>query len=333
MLRQKAKRRWVLAISFYIFFVFLSVYIREIYPVPTVVVHLLLVCAVIPILIADYHLAVVKRQGLANAVKAKNKELSMALAEIRDAYQVQTDFLANMSHELRTPLNAIMGFSAAMEHESFGAMGNPVYKEYASCIYTSGEHLLALINDILDLSKISSHRRPAHSEWASFDDILSDVMKMMAGYPQMPKRTFRLEPSGVKRQILVDVQLMRQVLLNVLSNAVKFTKEGGEIRVCWFLTDAGEFQADIHDNGIGIPAERLAFVLKPFMQVENVMTRAHQGTGLGLALVDKIMQLHGGQITLSSIVEKGTTVTLVLPSVRVEKENTTNQMRLSEDTL
>lgn len=319
MSRKKAKRRWILAISFYIFFVFLSIYIKEYTNAPTAFIHFLLVCAVIPILFADHYLASVRRKGLAAAVKTRTKELSAALDQVKQAHQAQSDFLANMSHELRTPLNAIMGFSAAMQHESFGPMGNPVYKEYASCIYSSGEHLLALINDILDLSKITSHQRPVRSEWILFDAIVSDVMKMMAGYPEMQQRKITLMPPPEKVQILVDNQLMRQVLLNLLTNAVKFTQADGCITIGWELAPDGDFQAHIRDNGCGIPPERLAFVVQPFTQMENVMTRTHKGTGLGLALVDKILQLHGGQLILESAEKKGTCVTLVLPSVRVEK--------------
>lgn len=320
MLRQKAKRRWQMAISFYVFFVFLSIYIQEAYHMNVYFVHFLLICAVIPVLIADHHWARVRRQRLAAAVKSKTQELTDALEEVKQAHQAQTDFLANMSHELRTPLNAIMGFSAAMEHESFGPMGNPVYKEYAACIYSSGEHLLALINDILDLSKISSHRRALHSEWVYFEDVLADVMKILAGYPETQSRSVLQQEPTQKHQVLVDVQLMRQVLFNILTNAVKFTEKDGKITVEWFINVTGEFSIKITDNGIGIPKERLAFVVKPFTQIENVMTRSHKGTGLGLALVDKILQLHGGQLLLDSLEKKGTVVTLILPAVRVEKD-------------
>ena len=145
-------------------------------------------------------------------------------------------------------------------------------------------------------------------------------MKIVSGYPDADKRQIIIKKHKDLPRLLADVKLMRQILLNILSNAIKFTKDGGKITVDFSLHKNGEFSVIVADNGIGIPADKIASIVKPFVQVENVLTRSHKGSGLGLALVDKIMGLHGGKLKIDSQVGKGTTIYLTFPPMRVENK-------------
>ena len=265
-------------------------------------------------------MAHIRQSDLEKQVKERTEELQKALKTAEFASQSKSDFLANMSHELRTPLNAILGFSSAMQHEAFGPIENPTYREYAARIYKSGEHLLSLIEDILDLSKIEANKQIIKSEWVDVDAVLSDVMKIVSGYPSADKRRIVIKKHKDLPRLLADVKLMRQILLNILSNAIKFTSDGGKITVDFERYKNGELAIVVADNGIGIPPDKIPSIVKPFVQVENVLTRSHKGSGLGLALVDKIMGLHGGKLKIDSLPGKGTTIYLTFPPMRVENK-------------
>jgi len=241
---------------------------------------------------------------------ARKYEVAMTRAEA--ANQAKSEFLANMSHELRTPLNAINGFSEIMAGEMFGALGDPRYKGYAADILRSGQHLLSLINDILDMAKIEAGKVTLHYEEVSLKEIVEEAARLMRG---------RVEEAGLK--LLVDApdlptieadhRGLKQVILNLLSNAVKFTPEGGDIVVALSREDDDRVRVAVTDTGIGIAAEDLGRLAQPFEQVEGQHSKTTQGTGLGLALTKSLIELHGGTLTLESEPGRGTTVSFDLP--------------------
>lgn len=237
--------------------------------------------------------------------------------EVADlANRSKSEFLANMSHELRTPLNAIMGFSEIIKNELFGQIPVPQYVEYARDIHVSGSHLLDIINDILDLSKIEAGRFELNEEEVNVNEILEAVHNLIKGRLEEKEQviSFQIAPDFPK--IRADKRALKQVLLNLLSNSVKFTDRSGRIAVTARLTD-GVAEIVVTDNGIGIAPEDMEKVLKPFEQVDSALARDHQGTGLGLPLVKAMIEMHGGQLFLDSVIGKGTTVKVVFPRERL----------------
>ncbi|MCA2408742.1 HAMP domain-containing histidine kinase [Rhizobium leguminosarum bv. viciae 248] len=234
-----------------------------------------------------------------------------------EANLAKSRFLASMSHELRTPLNAILGFSEVMSAEVMGPLANPTYKEYAGDIHRSGQHLLDLINEILDLSRIEAGKYELSEEAISLLDITEDCIGMV----QLRARAKNIAISDqFERQlpaIWADEKSMRQVVLNLLSNAVKFTPQGGEIHVKVGWTAGGGQYISIKDNGPGIPEEEIPVVLSAFGQGSIAIKSAEQGTGLGLPIVQAILAKHDGQFLLKSKLREGTEVIAILPAKRV----------------
>jgi len=231
------------------------------------------------------------------------------------ANKAKSEFLANMSHELRTPLNAINGFSEIMVGEMFGPLGDRRYKEYVGDIHRSGEHLLALINDILDMSKIEAGKMNLRFEPVSIDDLVEDSVRLVKN---------RAENAGLYIEVALpplpevdaDYRAIKQVLLNLLSNAVKFTPKGGKISVrAESRMDAygQRVRISVRDTGIGIAKEDLERLARPFEQVESQHAKTQQGTGLGLALSKSLVEMHGGTLELESQPGQGTTASFVLP--------------------
>ncbi|MBB3137410.1 two-component system cell cycle sensor histidine kinase PleC [Rhizobium pisi] len=234
-----------------------------------------------------------------------------------EANLAKSRFLASMSHELRTPLNAILGFSEVMSAEVLGPLANPTYKEYAGDIHRSGQHLLDLINEILDLSRIEAGKYELSEEAISLLDITEDCIGMV----QLRARAKNIAISDqFERQlpaIWADEKSMRQVVLNLLSNAVKFTPQGGEIHVKVGWTAGGGQYISIKDNGPGIPEDEIPVVLSAFGQGSIAIKSAEQGTGLGLPIVQAILAKHDGQFLLKSKLREGTEVIAILPAKRV----------------
>ena len=241
---------------------------------------------------------------------ARKYEVAMTRAEA--ANQAKSEFLANMSHELRTPLNAINGFSEIMAGEMFGPLGDPKYKGYAADILKSGQHLLSLINDILDMAKIEAGKLTLHYEPVSLKDVVEDATRLMRG---------KIEESGLKLlvdapempEIEADYRGLKQVVLNLISNAVKFTPEGGNIVVALSREDDDRVRVAVTDTGIGIAEKDMDRLARPFEQVEGQHSKTTQGTGLGLALTKSLIELHGGTLSIASEPGRGTTVSFVLP--------------------
>jgi two-component system, cell cycle sensor histidine kinase PleC len=228
-----------------------------------------------------------------------------------EANQAKSKFLANMSHELRTPLNAIIGFSEIMESGMFGPLGAAKYNEYCSDIRGSGQYLLDVINDILDMSKIEAGRIRLDFEELELDTLLADAMRVVSARAQ-DKRLELIAKISPDLQLRADRRAFKQIALNLLSNAVKFTPEGGSVTVRG--RSSGEcIVLAIADTGIGIARDALAKLGRPFEQVESQLTKSHQGSGLGLAIAKSLVELHGGAMRIRSTLGKGTIVVVRLP--------------------
>jgi len=246
----------------------------------------------------------------------ERKLYEKALREAKDAaesaYASKTRFLANMSHELRTPLNAIIGFSEMIQRQLLGPVGNARYLEYIAGIRESGEHLLDLINDILDMSKIEVGKYELFLEEINVGKLIRLAVHMVEGRAE--ESSVRLIADNIPDdvQALADRRALMQIVLNLLSNAVKFTGAGGSVEI--FCRNGKEaIDIVVADTGVGIPKDKIATVVLPFEQVGNELTRKHEGSGLGLAITKDLIDLHGGALDISSRVGVGTTVTVTLP--------------------
>jgi two-component system cell cycle sensor histidine kinase PleC len=244
--------------------------------------------------------------------KAHEQALREAKEQAESAYASKSRFLANMSHELRTPLNAIIGFSDLMNKQILGPLGNIKYVDYAQCIHDSGTHLLDLITDILDMSKIEAGKYDLSLQDVRIGDIISKTVHMMDARAFAGGVALGCQLPDEEVIIRADRRALKQVLLNVLSNAVKFTKMGGRVE-CVLIAEDKNIVIKIIDTGIGIPAHKIGDVTKPFEQVSNEFTRQHEGSGLGLAITKDLIELHGGTLSIESRLGAGTTVTIRLP--------------------
>lgn len=249
-------------------------------------------------------------------VEAKNRLVSESLAEAVRANKSKSEFLATMSHELRTPLNAIIGFSEIIMRELFGPLGNDRYTDYAKDIHHSGSHLLAIINDILDLAKAESGKLKLSEDEFLVSDLLAQCERICGHIAQSNNVTleFLCRESGLC--IYADKRLLLQVLVNLISNAIKFAPKG-EVRVEVSAHYRNGIIISVADNGIGIAPEDIERVLKAFEQVEASHSRVRGGCGLGLPYAQSLTELHGGALKIESQLEYGTTVTVTLPARRI----------------
>ncbi len=254
------------------------------------------------------------KKSQTQAIKlAENYELKKNHAEA--ASQQKSNFLANMSHELRTPLNAINGFSDIMHRELFGPLGDPRYKEFANNILFSGQHLLSLINDILDLSKIEAGKMKLNVELVDVGDLISQTLSIVNVRAKEARLKLIYENADLP-DIKADPRAVKQILLNLLTNAIKFTPQDGVVKVS-VETESSALVMRVSDSGIGISQEDIKRLAQPFQQVENDYFKNKEGTGLGLSLSKSLVELHGGTFTIESIVGKGTMVTFTIPHQQV----------------
>ncbi len=243
---------------------------------------------------------------------AARLEAEAARRSAERANAAKSNFLANMSHELRTPMNAIIGFSEILSDEA-PQVGDPhKYREYVGHIRDSGYHLLSLINDILDISKIEAGKVELSLDYLMLDRELSNCVRMVKGRAHQRSQTVTLHvpPGGVA--VIADARALRQIIVNLLSNAITYTPEGGRITVA--AAEQGDrVSITVSDTGIGIPGDRIDDIRRPFEQLDNRYSRPQGGTGLGLSLVSRLTELHGGEVKIDSIVGQGTTVEVQLP--------------------
>jgi len=247
-------------------------------------------------------------------LELRERESNAALAN-----RSKSEFLANMSHELRTPLNAIIGFSEMIGGEMLGAIGQPKYLEYASDIHSSATHLLALINDILDLSKIEAGNEELVEEAVLVSDLLGSVITLVKSRAHESGVQLLTEPADELPVLLADSRKLKQILVNLLTNAIKFTPEKGCVTLAAKTdADTGEFLFIVTDTGIGMAAEDIPKALSAFNQLDRQFGRKHEGTGLGLPLTKRMVEMHFGTLTVESQLGEGTTITVRLPTTRVQ---------------
>jgi PAS domain S-box-containing protein len=252
-------------------------------------------------------------------LKNREEALFAAKESAEIASRSKSDFLANISHELRTPLNAIIGFSEIMREELFGPLGGPQYREYIGDVFDSAQHLLEVINDILDIAKAEAGKLELVEDEVEIYSVAAAAMRLVQERAQRGEVAIRMRlPPGLPT-IEADERKLKQILLNLLTNSVKFTPPGGTIEIAGRLTDIGDFLITVTDSGIGIAVDNIATALAPFGQVDSKLARKYEGTGLGLPLSNAMVKLHGGELTIDSVVGEGTTVTIRLPASRVHQ--------------
>jgi signal transduction histidine kinase len=246
------------------------------------------------------------------------EQLRVAAKEADVANRAKSEFLANMSHELRTPLNAIMGFSEALAGGHFGPL-TPRQAGYVRDIHGAGDHLLRLINDVLDMSKIDAGRMTLAEDDVDVAQAIEGAVRLVRQRAQKGFVTLAVEPPAPGTRLHADSLRLRQILLNLVTNAVKFTPAHGRVTVRAVPRRDGSLAIEVADTGIGMQQKDIAAALTPFVQVDNFMTRRQEGTGLGLPIVKALVELHGGQLLISSRSGFGTIATVIFPPERVLK--------------
>ncbi|OJV16296.1 MAG: hypothetical protein BGO27_02980 [Alphaproteobacteria bacterium 33-17] len=270
-----------------------------------------IILAIISVIFVILAMTSIKAQKIINKQIEVNLELEEAKKKAEELSNQKSMFLANMSHELRTPLNSIIGFSDIIRNDSLGSLGNPQYQEYGNDIHSSGTHLLSLINDILDFSKAEADRLQVEQIEVDSIKMIKQCIRIVKPKADEAKITIT-DNSGDKHYILnADPKRLKQVFLNIMSNSIKFTPENGEVRVDVVANDNDKIiKIQISDTGIGIAPKDIAKVMQPFVQVESSLSKKHAGTGLGLPLTKKLVELMNGKFEITSEVGLGTTVTL-----------------------
>jgi signal transduction histidine kinase len=259
-------------------------------------------------------------RGLAAAMERAeiSREEALVAKDVAErASRTKSMFLANMSHELRTPLNAVIGFAEVMHAEMFGPLGDARYREYTDMIHSAGHHLLDLINDILDMSKIEAGKLEINRERIGINSIVEDGVELMRERATQAGITLKVELPATPLWADADKRAIKQILLNLLSNAIKFTPADGRVIARAHVSD-GKVVLSVSDTGIGIPSDQLYRLGNPFVQLRNNAGATQTGTGLGLALVRALAQLHGGAMKIESQEGCGTTVSVEIPAARAE---------------
>jgi signal transduction histidine kinase len=266
---------------------------------------------------------ITERKRFENALQAAKEQAELAS-------RAKTAFLANMSHELRTPLNAIIGFAEIIREQLLGPVGTAKYLDYVGDIHLSGNHLLEVINDILDLSKIESGRFELLEKPVDLERVLGSTLRLLGDKAAKGNLTVRSRLPDPHPLLYADERALKQILLNLLSNSVKFTPSGGLVEIAVELAQDGDLLLIVADTGVGFDLVDLPRALAPFGQVDTSLTRRYQGTGLGLPLVNSLTQLHGGRLEIDSKPDQGTRVVIRLPASRVIAAGLTERSALAE---
>jgi signal transduction histidine kinase len=249
--------------------------------------------------------------------KNAEEELVAARRAAEQANQQKSDFLAKISHEIRTPLNAIIGFSEVMMEERFGPIGNERYRDYLRDIHVSGAHLMSLINDLLDLSKIEAGKLELAFEAVAVNEIIQECVALMQPQANRQRIIIRTSLSAGVPNIVADPRSLRQILLNLLSNAVKFTGAGGQVIVSTALEERGEVVIRVRDTGVGMSEKDIETALKPFRQLATTGKGRGEGTGLGLPLTKALVEANRANFAIDSAVNQGTLIRITFPTTRV----------------
>ena len=250
-------------------------------------------------------------------LKRREEQLRTAMIEATTANKAKSEFLANMSHELRTPLNAIIGFSEMISSEIFGPLGNARYGGYVGDIHSSGQHLLSIINTVLDLARVEAGKIVLSDGIVDVDGLIGDCASLMRERCNRARLRLRLDVATDLPVLRADPVRLKQIVLNLLSNAVKFTKPHGQVTMRGSRSAEGGIEIEISDTGIGMDPRNIAQALEPFGLVHAAHSRAHEGTGLGLPLSKALIEEHGGQLVLTSALGVGTSALIKLPPERI----------------
>ncbi|HVP84007.1 MAG TPA: HAMP domain-containing sensor histidine kinase [Rhizomicrobium sp.] len=249
-------------------------------------------------------------------LQIQEKSLSRALEQAHTANRAKGHFLALMSHELRTPLNAIIGFSEVLSGEFFGPLGGERYRDYACDIHSAGNHLLRLINEILDLSRAEAGKLDLRPEELALPALVAECVKLVADRAQGQGVSLSVNLPDWLPLLFADELRVKQILLNLLSNAIKFTPEGGRVEVAVTRDRSGGIVLSVADTGIGMAPDMISVALEPFRQIDSPLSRKQEGSGLGLSLVKSLAELHQATLCIESTLAQGTTVRVAFPAER-----------------
>ncbi len=255
--------------------------------------------------------------NMVDELRSRDDELRVATTQAETANRAKSEFLANMSHELRTPLNAILGFSEIIESQAYGPVGERRYVEYAGDIHRSGQHLLDLINDVLDVAKIEAGALAPEIGDIELPKLIQSCLSMIENRAERGNIAICSKISEELPTLRGDERMIRQILLNLLSNAVKFTPGGGTVTLEAAHDQDGRISITVSDTGIGIATEHIDEVVQPFRQVDNSLRRSYEGTGLGLFLTKTMTEMHGAEMRITSRLGEGTSVTIRFPGPTV----------------
>jgi len=264
---------------------------------------------------------IVRQFRASQAGQAELSQLNLRLGEAKGAAEkasrAKSEFLAHMSHELRTPLNAIIGFAEVMRLELLGPLGRARYREYINDIHQSGQHLLSLIDDVLDMSRIEAGRFELHEEAVDLAATAAEALTLVRPIAEKSSVSLLASDPSLLALLHADERAVKQMLVNLLANAVKFTPAGGTVRLSARFGAEGELALTVADTGVGMSPREIEDSVVPFVQVDSRLARRTPGSGLGLPITKRLIEMHGGRLVLESAPGKGTTATLYFPASRI----------------